>query len=55
MNFQPDDEPKAGTASTQVDVLVEDLDAGVERVVELGGNRHRRPGGAGSRPDRGDA
>ena len=36
MNFQPVDEPRIGKVRIHVDVLVEDLDAGVERAVSLG-------------------
>jgi predicted enzyme related to lactoylglutathione lyase len=38
MNFQPVGEPTSGKARLHVDVLVRDLDAGVERVLSLGGS-----------------
>lgn len=37
MNFQPVKEPKVGKVRIHVDVLVDDLDAAVGRVVALGG------------------
>lgn len=37
MNFQPVEEPKVGKVRIHLDVLVEDLDVAVERVVETGG------------------
>ena len=37
VNFQPVDEPEAGKARIHLDVLVDDIDTGVERVLELGG------------------
>lgn len=37
MNFQPVKEPKVAKARIHVDVLVDDLDAAVDRVVALGG------------------
>jgi predicted enzyme related to lactoylglutathione lyase len=37
MNFQPVSEPKVGKVRIHVDVLVDDLDAAVARVVALGG------------------
>ena len=37
MNFQPVEEPKVGKVRIHVDVLVDDLDAAVGRVVALGG------------------
>ncbi len=38
MNFQPVTEPKIGKLRIHVDVLVDDLDATVDRVVALGGS-----------------
>jgi len=38
MNFQPVGEPTPGKPRLHVDVLVRDLDAGVERVLSLGGS-----------------
>jgi predicted enzyme related to lactoylglutathione lyase len=37
MTFQPVKEPKLGKVRVHVDVLVDDLDAAVDRVVGLGG------------------
>ena len=37
LNFQPVDEPKVGKARLHLDVLVDDIDAAVERIVALGG------------------
>jgi predicted enzyme related to lactoylglutathione lyase len=37
LNFQPVEEPKTGKARLHLDVLVDDLDRAVERIVELGG------------------
>lgn len=37
MNFQPVSEPKVGKVRIHLDVLVQDLDAAVDRVVALGG------------------
>jgi predicted enzyme related to lactoylglutathione lyase len=37
MNFQPVTEPRVGKVRIHVDVLVDDIDAAVERVVALGG------------------
>jgi predicted enzyme related to lactoylglutathione lyase len=37
INFQPVSEPKVGKLRLHLDVFVDDLDAGVERVVALGG------------------
>jgi predicted enzyme related to lactoylglutathione lyase len=37
INFQPVDEPRTGKVRIHVDVLVDDPDAGVTRVIELGG------------------
>jgi predicted enzyme related to lactoylglutathione lyase len=37
LNFQPVEEPKAGKVRLHLDVLVDDLDAAVARVVGLGG------------------
>jgi len=37
INFQPVSEPKAGKARLHLDVLVADLEAGVARVISLGG------------------
>lgn len=37
MNFQPVEEPKVGKARLHLDVLVRDLDSGVDRVRALGG------------------
>jgi predicted enzyme related to lactoylglutathione lyase len=36
MNFQPVDEPRVGKVRIHVDVLVDDLDTAVDRVVSLG-------------------
>jgi predicted enzyme related to lactoylglutathione lyase len=38
MNFQPVSEPKLGKVRIHVDVLVDDLDAAVDRVVASGGS-----------------
>jgi predicted enzyme related to lactoylglutathione lyase len=38
MNLQPVDEPRSGKVRIHVDVLVDDPDAAVERVLELGGS-----------------
>lgn len=38
MNFQPSTEPKIGKLRVHVDVLVDDLDAAVDRVVAFGGS-----------------
>jgi predicted enzyme related to lactoylglutathione lyase len=37
INFQPVEEPKVGKARLHLDVLVNDIDSAVERIVELGG------------------
>ena len=37
MNFQPVPEPRSGKVRIHVDVLVGDIDAGVARVIALGG------------------
>jgi predicted enzyme related to lactoylglutathione lyase len=37
LNFQPVDEPKAAKARIHLDVLVDDIDTGIERVLDLGG------------------
>jgi predicted enzyme related to lactoylglutathione lyase len=37
INFQPVPEPKVGKVRLHLDVLVDDVDAGVERVMALGG------------------
>ena len=37
INFQPVEEAKAGKARVHLDVLVEDIEVGVVRVIELGG------------------
>lgn len=37
MNFQPVEEPKVGKARIHMDVFVDDLEAAVDRVAELGG------------------
>jgi predicted enzyme related to lactoylglutathione lyase len=38
LNFQPVSEPKVGKVRIHFDVLVDDLDAAVDRVVSLGGS-----------------
>jgi predicted enzyme related to lactoylglutathione lyase len=37
LNFQPVPEPKAGKARIHLDLLVDDMDAALERVASLGG------------------
>ncbi len=37
VNFQPVEEPKVGESRLHLDVLVDDLDAGIKRVQSLGG------------------
>lgn len=37
MNFQPVEEPRVGKVRIHVDVLVDDIDPEVDRVVALGG------------------
>jgi predicted enzyme related to lactoylglutathione lyase len=38
INLQPVDEPKVGKVRLHIDVLVQDIDAAVDRVVALGGS-----------------
>jgi predicted enzyme related to lactoylglutathione lyase len=38
LNFQPVEEPRVGKVRIHLDVLVDDFEAGVERVVSLGGS-----------------
>ena len=49
INFQPVPEPKRGKVRIHLDVSVDDIDAAIERVVELGGSdtgeRHEYPEG----------
>ena len=49
INFQPVPEPKVGKVRIHMDIAVDDIDAGVERVIDLGGShtgeRHDYPEG----------